>query len=293
MNVESRPASRRILAGAVLSAILAVPAGGALQQSSEPATPPELVVEVLEDAWQVGDEKTYTLMFDRAPLGTQAMRLVALRRLPDDDREAVFQQRISLDLRALGQEGSLEHSGTIRYLLSGPGPYRYREGILEENAYGTYRKGKSYRRLLEVELDPVAGTYRTTERGAGDGKEGTLPGSARTLLLDLMVLGHWERVFEARARWPVGQSLPQPVVIPTPLPRLDFHLEVDGPRPVTPRATTLQITVEAKEEIDLFGARLQAFRCRIEPTGMTLWVSPHGGVLRFDDGRGLTGALEP
>ena len=57
-----------------------------------------------------------------------------------------------------------------------------------------------------------------------------------------------------------------------------------GPEPPRP---------EAKEEIDLFGARLQAFRCRVEPTGMTLWLSPHGGVLRFDDGKGLTGALEP
>ncbi len=285
--------SRRFLGGAAVTAILALPAGGAPQQSAVQETLPELVVEVLADAWEVGDEKTYTLMFDRAPLGSQAMRLVALRRLPGDEREAVFQQRISLDLRALGQQGSLEHSGTIRYLLSGPGPYRYREGILKENGYGTYRKGKGYRRLLEVELDPAAGTYRTTERGTRDGQEGSLPGTAQTLLLDLLVLGHWERVFEARARWPVGESLPQPVVIPTSLPRLDFHLAVDGPRPVTPRATTLQVTVEAKEEIDLFGARLQAFRCRVEPTGMTLWLSPHGGVLRFDDGKGLTGALEP
>ncbi len=285
--------SRRFLGGVVVSAILATPAVGAPQQNTLQNTPPELVIEVLADAWAVGDEKTYTLMFDRAPLGSQAMKLVALRRLPGDEREAVFQQRISLDLRALGQQGSLEHSGTIRYLLSGPGPYRYREGILRENGYGTYRKARGYRRLLEVELDPVAGTYRAVERGARDGQEGTLPGSARTLLLDLLVLGHWERVFETRARWPVGESLPQPVVIPTSLPRLDFHLAVDGPRPVTPRATTLQVTVEAKEEIDLFGARLQAFRCRVEPTGMTLWLSPHGGVLRFDDGKGLTGTLEP
>ncbi len=284
---------RRFLGGAMVAAILATPAGGAAQQDTVRETPPELVVEVLADAWRVGDEKTYTLMFDRAPLGSQAMRLVALRQLPGDEREAVFQQRISLDLRALGQQGSLEHSGTIRYLLSGPGPYRYREGILRENGYGTYRKGKGYRRLLEVELDPVAGTYRAVERGARDGQAGTLPGSARTLLLDLLVLGHWERVFEARARWPVGESLHEPVVIPTSLPRLDFHLAVDGPRPVAPRAITLQITVEAQEEIDLFGARLQAFRCRVEPTGMTLWLSPHGGVLRFDDGKGLTGTLEP
>ena len=51
--------------------------------------------------------------------------------------------------------------------------------------------------------------------------------------------------------------------------------------------------MEARESIDLFGARLEAFRCRIEPAGMTLWVSTHGGVLRFDDGKGLSGALEP
>jgi len=277
----------------MVTALLAFPAGGAPQQDALQATPPELFVEVVEDAWAVGDEKTYTLMFDRVPLGSQAMKLVSLRRLPGDEREAVFQQRISLDLRALGQEGSLEHSGTIRYQLGGPGPYRYREGILTGNSYDTYRKGKSYRRLLEVELDPVSGTYRASERGTGNVQEGNLPGSAQAMLLDLMVLGHWERVFEARARWPVGESLPQPVVIPTSLPRLDFHVAVDGPRPVAPRATTLRIMVEAQEEIDLFGARLRAFRCRIEPAGMTLWVSPHGGVLRFDDGKGLTGTLEP
>lgn len=277
----------------MVSAVLAFPAGSAPPQNPLQAAPPELFVEVLEDAWAVGDEKTYTLMFDRAPLGSQAMRLVSLRRLPGGEREAVFQQRISLDLRALGQKGSLEHSGTIRYRLSGPGPYHYREGLLTENRYDTYRKGKNYHRLLSVELEPAAGTYQVTEHGTGETTRGTLPGTTETLLLDLLLLGHWERVFEARARWPVGETLPQPVVLPTSMPRLDFHLALDGPRPVAPQATTLQIVVEAKEEIDLFGARLQAFRCRVEPTGLTLWISPHGGVLRFDDGRGLTGALEP
>jgi hypothetical protein len=240
----------------------------------------------------VGDEKTYTLLFDRAPFGRQALRLVALRRLPGGDREAVFQQRITLDLRALGQGGTLQHAGTIRYRLGGPGVYRYREGILSENGYSTYRKGDDYRSLLEVELDPDGGTYRVSERG-GEEQVGSLPSPAGSLLLDLLVLGHWERVFEARRRWPLGTSLPQELILASPLPRFDFHRPTTAPRPVIPEAVTARVHVEAKERIEIFGAQVDAYRCRIEPHGFTLWVSPHGGVLRFEDGRGLSGALEP
>ena len=62
---------------------------------------------------------------------------------------------------------------------------------------------------------------------------------------------------------------------------------------MAPTVTDVSITIEAREQIDIFGAQVDTFRCRIEATGWLLWVSPQGGVLRFDDGKGLTGALEP
>ena len=102
-----------------------------------------------------------------------------------------------------------------------------------------------------------------------------------------------ERVFAARSRWTLGETYALSLLIPAPPPRLDFHLPIREPRSVDPQVIDAQMIVEALEEIDLFGARVTAFRCRVEPPGMTLWVSPNGGVLRFDDGRGLTGALEP
>ncbi len=274
-----------------LGGILAL-AGAVTAQEPVPLRP-EIQVEVLEDAWSIGDEKTYTLLFDRAPLGRQALRLVALRRLPGGAEEAVFRQRITLDLRALGQTGTLEHSGTVRYRGRNAGPYHYREGLLTKNGYATYRKQRDYENLVEVQLDPEAGTYRIGTPGTEEVTEAALPASARAILVDLLVLGHWERVFESRSSWPLGESLPQSLLIPSPLPRFDFHLPVTGPRAVSPVVAETRITVEAREPIEIFGAQVDTFRCRIEPTGLVLWVSPHGGVLRFDDGKGLSGSLEP
>ncbi len=107
------------------------------------------------------------------------------------------------------------------------------------------------------------------------------------------MLGHWERVFAAPSIGPVGATFPVTLLVPSPFPRFDYHLPLRAPRPVEPVERTSRITLEAKESIDLFGARVPAFRCRVEPQGLTLWVSPNGGVLRFEDGRGLVGALEP
>jgi hypothetical protein len=270
---------------------IGVPAVAAPPEEGAPRSA-EIRVLVLEDAWRVGDEKTYTLMFDRAPFGRHAMRLVALRTGPDGEREAEFRQRITLDLRAIGQEGTLEQSGTIVYRAATSGPYRYREALLREEGYATYRSPGDYERSAAVDLDPATGTYRVRP-DRGEALAGALPGPAEAVLLDLLALGHWERVFSLRERWPLASAVPAPLVLPTPPPRFDFHLAVAGPRPLDPTRLTASIVVEAVEEIDLLGARARAFRCGLEPLGMTLWVSPNGGILRFADGRGLTGALEP
>ncbi len=113
------------------------------------------------------------------------------------------------------------------------------------------------------------------------------------MLLDLLALGHWERVFSVRGSWPFGSTSPLRLLVPSGAPRFDFHLPVVAPREVRPALLAVTVEVEAMETIDLFGAKVDAFRCRLEPLGMTLWVSPHGGILRFSDGRGLSGALEP
>ncbi|MGD8377692.1 MAG: hypothetical protein PVF68_16285 [Acidobacteriota bacterium] len=253
---------------------------------------PEITVEVVEDAWRVGDEKTYTLTFDRAPFGRQAMRLVSVRDLPDGDREAVFRQRIRLDLRAIGQPGSLEQAGTLTYRRSGPGPYRYEEVILDDREYDTYRGPGDYAADRNAAIDPGAGTYRVG-RDPGSEETHALPEPTGAIVVDLLVVGHWEPVFAARKRWPLGSHWTLPLLLPTDPPRFDFHREVREPREVHPRRVDAELTIESKETIDLLGARLEAFRCRVEPFGITLWVSPHGGVLRFADGRGLVGSLEP
>lgn len=279
---------------ACLLGVLLPAASGAEPPPTDEPPPhrPEITVQVLEDAWRVGDEKTYTLLFDRAPFGRQAMRLVALRERADGEHEAIFRQRITLDLRALGQRGTLEQTGTIVYLRERAGPYRYEEAILRHNGYATYRSPEDYRRSVQVELDPGTATYRVSALRDAE-EHGPLPDAARAVLLDLLVLGHWERVFAVRRAWPLESISELPLLVPTEAPRFDFHLPVVAPREVRPMRLPASLQVEAMENIELFGVQVRAFRCRLEPLGMTLWVSPHGGILRFSDGRGLTGALEP
>src|SRR5262249_15196831 len=71
-------------------------------------------IQVLEEPWKVGDVKTYSLIFDYAPFGRQTIRL---DRILEQNGEKIleFSQMLHLDLRALGQEGSLYNFGTIRY----------------------------------------------------------------------------------------------------------------------------------------------------------------------------------
>jgi hypothetical protein len=283
-----------LLAAALATLLLgaSAPAPQAPPPAEEPLRGPDITVRVLDEIWRIGDEKTYTLTFDRAPFGRQAMRLVARRESAGGGREAEFQQRITLDLRALGKPGTLEHSGTIVYRRDGAGPYHYQEAIRREHGYATYRDADDYTATLEVEIDPESGTYRAAPAGAV-AQARSFPAAAGAVLADLLALGHWERAFQARATWRVGETLGVPLLASAPLPRLDFHLPFDAPRPVAPELLSAQIHVEARETTDLFGVPVEAFRCRVDPPGVTLWVSPLGGVLKFDTGRGLAGAVEP
>jgi hypothetical protein len=260
--------------------------------SEDPLRGPDITVRVLDEIWRIGDEKAYTLTFDRAPLGRQAMRLVARRKSEDGGREVEFLQRITLDLRALGKPGALEHSGTIVYGIVDAGPYRYQESIRREHGYSTYRDEDDYTATLAVEIDPRAGTYRAAPIGASS-EAREFPAAAGAVLADLLALGHWERAFQARETWRVGETVGIPLLASAPLPHLDFHLPFDAPRPVAPVVLPAQVRVEARETTDLFGVPAESFRCRVDPPGVTLWVSSLGGVLKFDTGRGLAGALEP
>ena len=275
-----------------LPALAAVLLAAAPPAAGQDPPEPSIRVLVLEDAWRVGDEKTYTLEFDRAPFGRQAMKLVQIRVLPRGGAEAVFRQRITLDLRALGQEGTLEQSGTLVYLREKSGPYRYQEAVLRGNGYDTYRNRRDYAATGEVDLDPEQGSYRVARSGEEE-RRAPLPEAAEAILIDLLAVGQWERVFSKQRKWLVGETVEVPLLVPSELPRLDFHIDIAWPRPVEPELVQARIKVEAREEVEIFGARIPAFRCRVSPGGWTIWVSPLGGVLRFDDGRGLTGSLEP
>jgi len=104
----------------LLCLILGFAFGGAGAQEADPnqGEPTRIEgeerIQVLEEPWKVGDLKTYSLIFDYAPFGRQTIRL---DRIVEESGERIleFSQMLHLDLRALGQEGSLYNFGDIRY----------------------------------------------------------------------------------------------------------------------------------------------------------------------------------
>ena len=211
----------------LLAAILAA-AAAPPPATDPPSDPTEITVQVLDDAWRVGDEKTYTLLFDRAPFGRHAMSLVELRDLPGGGREAIFAQRITLDLRALGQQGMLQQTGTLVYRRDASGPYRYQEVVVAEGGYETYRRRGTFRSGIAVDLDPEARSYDVSTLGGKDADAAPLPAATGAILLDLLALGHWERVFSQHRHWPLGGTVKVRLLVPTAAPRFDYHLPVSG-----------------------------------------------------------------
>jgi hypothetical protein len=72
----------------------------------------------------------------------------------------------------------------------------------------------------------------------------------------------------------------------------DYHIPVKEFRPIAPHIENVTLRVESVEAVSVFSVDIQAFRCAIPELGYTIWVTARGGVIKFDNGKGLTGILE-
>lgn len=298
----------RALAMALAAALAPADVLLALPQATPPATrqqapegeePPlrrdlEERIEVLEEPWKVGDVKTYSLIFDYAPLGRQTIRL---DRVVDEGGERIleFSQTLHLDLRALGQEGSLYSFGNVRYARGKMfRRYRFDEVLKEWAGYATYEpRGKMRERAVTIERagNQAAYTVQTGDRPAEPRPLSSLEGLDSSVLVDLEVIGHWERLFLFDT-WAVGEQKSVPMMIPSDPVVYDYHVPVKDFRPISPAVRRAALRVEAVEPVSVFSIDIEAFRCVLPDLGYTIWVTQRGGVIKFDNGKGLTGILE-
>jgi hypothetical protein len=109
--------------------------------------------------------------------------------------------------------------------------------------------------------------------------------------VDLEIMGHWERLFLFDT-WAVGDSKKVPMVVPSEPVVYDYHLQVNEFRPIVPRVREVTLEVGPMENVSVFSVDIAAFRCTLPELGLVLWVTPRGGVIKFDTGRGLVGILE-
>ena len=254
-------------------------------------------IQVLEEPWKVGDVKTYSLIFDYAPFGRQTIRL---DRVIEENGEKVleFSQMLHLDLRALGQEGSLYNFGTVRYARGKMfRHYRFEEVLKSWAGYTTYEPtGRMRERTVDIDRghDGAAVTIRN---GKDDPAPRDVPltvtadGLDHSVLVDLEIIGHWERLFLFDT-WALGEEKEIPMMIPSEPVVYDYHLPVKDFRPISPTLMTATLKVEALENVSVFSVDIPAFRCAIPKIGYTIWVTARGGVIKFDNGKGLTGVLE-
>lgn len=275
------------------------PAAGAPQE--DPNQPQrsniEERIQVLEEPWKVGDMKTYSLIFDYAPFGRQTIRL---DRVAEENGEKVleFSQMLHLDLRALGQEGSLYNFGTIRYSHGKVfRHYRFDEVLKSWSGYSTYEPtGKMRERTVDLNRGPE-GAAVTIRKGQDDPRpqEAPLPvstdGLDRSVLVDLEIIGHWERLFLFDT-WSLGEEKTISMMVPSEPVVYDYHLPVKDFRPISPSVKDVKLKVEALESVSVFSVDIPAFRCTIPGIGYTIWVTARGGVIKFDNGKGLIGILE-
>lgn len=287
------------MAHALIPLLLAAPSAQTPPDPNDEAvrSPREEVIQVLEEPWKVGDLKTYSLIFDHAPFGRQTIRL---DRIHDASGERVleFSQTLHLDLRALGQEGALNTFGNVRY-ARGKIFRRYRldEVLQSWSGYSTYEPATGMRER-SVEL-AQASSGATLAIGM-DGKPAeSVPlrdalapdGPHAGVLVDLEVIGHWERIF-LYDTWVPGEEKRIQVLVPSEPVVYDYHLPVKEFRPIAPQVREVALRVGPLEPVSVFSVEIQAFRCTLPELGYTLWVTPRGGVIRFENGRGLTGILE-
>ena len=221
--------------------------GTAGQETTTPATDDpnqaqrsdiEERIQVLEEPWKVGDVKTYSLIFDYAPFGRQTVRL---DRVLDEGGEKLleFSQMLHLDLRALGQEGSLYNFGTIRYARGKMfRRYRFEEILKSWSGYATYEpSGKMRERTVTLDR---AGDTAALSIQAGKTKDDadprTLPpldGIEKSVMIDLEIIGHWERLFLFET-WVLGDEKKIPMMIPSQPIVYDYHIPVKDFRPIDP-----------------------------------------------------------
>ena len=284
----------------VLPAMLAAPRQEPVPPAAAPAQPQRSDVEeriqVLEEPWKVGDVKTYSLIFDYAPFGRQTVRL---DRILDEGGEKLleFSQMLHLDLRALGQEGSLYNFGTIRYARGKMfRKYKFDEILKSWSGYATYEPtGKMRERTVTLDR---AGDTAALSIQAGGAKEEPEPhplpaldGIEKSVMIDLEIIGHWERLFLFET-WMIGDEKRIPMMIPSQPIVYDYHLPVKDFRPIDPSIREVTLKVVAMEPVSVFSVDIPAFRCVIPEIGYTVWVTARGGVIKFDNGKGLTGILE-
>lgn len=284
----------------VLPAMLAAPRQEPVPPAAAPDQPQRSDVEeriqVLEEPWKVGDVKTYSLIFDYAPFGRQTVRL---DRILDEGGEKLleFSQMLHLDLRALGQEGSLYNFGTIRYARGKMfRKYKFDEILKSWSGYATYEPtGKMRERTVTLDR---AGDTAALSIQAGGAKEEPEPhplpaldGIEKSVMIDLEIIGHWERLFLFET-WMIGDEKRIPMMIPSQPIVYDYHLPVKDFRPIDPSIREVTLKVVAMEPVSVFSVDIPAFRCVIPEIGYTVWVTARGGVIKFDNGKGLTGILE-
>ncbi|HKY32847.1 MAG TPA: hypothetical protein VJV23_09945 [Candidatus Polarisedimenticolia bacterium] len=282
--------------GTAAAALLAAAGwAGAVDEPEPEAVRPgvEERIQVMEEPWKVGDVKTYSLIFDHAPFGRQTVRL---DRIVEEGGERIleFSQMLHLDLRALGQEGSLYNFGTVRYARGKMfRRYQFDEMLRSWTGYSTYEpRNKARERAVTLE--------RSGDRAAVSVKQGKDPaeprpleleGLERSVLVDLEIIGHWERIFLFDT-WAVGEEKIVPMMVPSEPVAYDYHIPVKDFRPIEPQIRPVTLKVEEVEDVSVFSLDIQAFRCVLPELGVTVWVTRRGGVIRFDNGKGLTGILE-
>jgi len=251
-------------------------------------------IQVLEEPWKVGDLKTYSLIFDYAPFGRQTLRL---DRVLEEGGEKIleFSQMLHLDLRALGQEGSLYNFGTVRYARGKLfRSYNFDEILKSWAGYSTYEpRDKMRERVVDIER---TGDSASVSIRSGDAAPKSVPvppmeGIDTSVMIDLEVIGHWERLFLFDT-WALGEEKKIPMMVPSEPVVYDYHLPVKDFRPIDPRIDVVTLKVEELEDVSVFSVDIPAFRCVLPELGYTIWVTRRGGVIKFDNGKGLSGILE-
>lgn len=283
---------------AALIALLLAP--GAAAQDADPNSDEATRIEgseriqVLEEPWKVGDVKTYSLIFDYAPFGRQTIRL---DRIVEESGERIleFTQMLHLDLRALGQEGSLYNFGNIRYARGKMfRRYHFDEVLRAWSGYSTYEpKDRMRERVVTIERsgDRAAMSVSGADDPAAMQPLSNIGDIGNSVLVDLEIMGHWERLFLFDT-WTRGDKKTIPMMVPSDPVVYDYHIPVKDFRPISPRVKNVILEVGAVEIVSVFSIEIEAFRCTIPELGYTVWVTPRGGVIKFDNGKGLTGVLE-